>query len=149
MTKNEIAEVLNEIGVLLELKGENPFKVRAYHAGARALEALEEDLGTVVAEDRLREINGIGEALAKKITELQATGRLGFHEKLRASIAPGLVEMLEIPGLGAKKIRALHEQLGINSVEGLARACEEGRVAVLAGFGDRSQEKILAGIRKS
>jgi DNA polymerase (family 10) len=147
MTKNEIAGVLEEIGVLLELKGENPFKVRAYHAGARALETLEEDVGTVIAEDRLQAITGIGEALAKKITELQATGRLGFHEKLKASIAPGLVEMLEIPGLGAKKIKALHEKLGISAVAELARACAEGRVAALDGFGEKSQEKILAGIR--
>ena len=147
MTKNEIAAVLDEIGVLLDLKGENPFKVRAYHAGARALEALEEDLGTVVTEERLQTIKGIGEALAKKIAELHATGRLGFHEKLKASIAPGLVEMLEVPGLGAKKIRALHETLGINSIADLARACREGRVAALDGFGERSQEKILAGIR--
>ena len=84
MTKHEIAEVLDEIGVLLELKGENPFKVRAYHAGARALETLEEDLDTVVAEGRLQSIKGIGEALAKKITELHATGRLEFFEKLKA-----------------------------------------------------------------
>lgn len=147
MTKNDIAAVLDEIGVLLELKGENPFKVRAYHAGARALEALEEDLGTVVAEGRLQAIKGIGEALAKKIAELQATGRLGFHEKLKASIAPGLVEMLEIPGLGAKKIKALHEKLGITSIAELARACQEGRVAALDGFGEKSEEKILTGIR--
>jgi len=147
VTKNEIAAVLDEIGVLLELKGENPFKVRAYHTGARALEALEEDLGKVVAEARLEAIKGIGEALAKKITELHATGRLGFHEKLKASIAPGLVEMLEVPGLGAKKIRALHEKLGISTLADLARACREGRVAALDGFGERSQEKILAGIR--
>ena len=147
MTKNEIAGVLEEIGVLLELKGENPFKVRAYRAGARALETLEEEVGTVIAEDRLQAIPGIGEALAKKITELHATGRLEFHEKLKASIAPGLVAMLEIPGLGAKKIKALHEKLGISAVADLARACEEGRVAALDGFGEKSQEKILAGIR--
>ncbi len=146
MTKNEIAAVLDELGVLLELQGENPFKVRAYHAGARALEALEEDLGTVVAEDRLQNLKGIGEALAKKIAELHATGRLEFHEKLRAAIAPGLVEMLEIPGLGAKKIRWLHARLGIRTIEELARACREGRVAALEGFGEKTQVNILAGI---
>jgi DNA polymerase (family 10) len=147
MTKREIAAVLDEIGVLLELKGENPFKVRAYHAGARALETLEEELDAVVAEGRLETIKGIGEALARKITELHTTGRLEFHEKLKASIAPGLVEMLEIPGLGAKKIKALHDQLGISSIAELARAGEEHRVAALEGFGEKSEEKILAGIR--
>jgi len=147
MTRNEIAEVLNQIGILLELKGENAFKIRAYHAGARALESLEQDLGTVVAEGRLQEIKGIGEALAKKIAELHATGRLEFYEKLKASVAPGLVEMLEVPGLGARKIKTLHEKLGISSIAELARACEGQKVAALDGFGEKSQEKILAGIR--
>jgi len=147
MNKHAIAAVLNETGVLLELKNENVFKVRAYHAGARALDALDEDLGTVIAEGRLQEIKGIGEALAKKISELHATGRLEFFERLKASIPPGLVELLEIPGLGAKKIRVLHEQLGIRSIEQLARACAEGRVAGLDGFGAKTQEKLLAGIR--
>ena len=147
MNKHAIAAVLNETGVLLELKNENVFKVRAYHAGARALDALDEDLGTVIAEGRLQEIKGIGEALAKKISELHATGRLEFFERLKASIPPGLVGLLEIPGLGAKKIRVLHEQLGIRSIEQLARACAEGRVAGLDGFGAKTQEKLLAGIR--
>jgi len=147
MNKHAIAGILNEIGVLLELKDENLFKVRAYHAGARALETLEEDLDTVIAEGRLQGIKGIGEALAKKITELQATGRLEFFEKLKASTPPGLVEMLEIPGLGAKKIKALHARLGVNSIEDLARACAEGRVEGLDGFGPKTQDNLLAGIR--
>lgn len=147
MTRNEIADVLNDIAVLLELKGENPFKTRAYQAGARTLEALEEDLGTVIAEGRLGSLKGIGEALAKKITGLHGTGRLDFYEKLRASIAPGLVEMLEIPGLGAKKIKALHEKLGIDTISALDQACRDGFVAGLAGFGEKTQENILAGIR--
>ena len=82
MNKHAIAGILNEIGVLLELKDENLFKVRAYHAGARALETLEEDLDAVIAEGRLQGIKGIGEALAKKITELHDTGRLEFFERL-------------------------------------------------------------------
>jgi DNA polymerase (family 10) len=147
MNKHAIAEILNEIGVLLELKDENLFKVRAYHAGARALETLEEELDTVIAEGRLQGIKGIGEALAKKITELQATGGLEFFEQLKAATPPGLVEMLEIPGLGAKKIKALHAQLGISSIADLARACAEGRVAGLDGFGQKTQENLLAGIR--
>lgn len=147
MTKNEIADVLKEIGVLLELKGENPFKVRAYQNGARALETMGEDWDAVAAEGRLETIAGIGEALAKKITELHRTGRLEFLEKLKASVAPGLVELLEIPRLGARKIRVLHEQLGVGSVAELTRACEEGRVAALPGFGAKSQENILTGIR--
>lgn len=147
MTKNEIADILNDIAVLLELKGENPFKTRAYQTGARALEALEEDLGTVIAESRLQAIKGIGDALGKKIIELHATGKLEFYENLRASIAPGLIEMLDIPSLGAKKIKALHDKLGVVDIATLQKACEDGRVAELAGFGPKSQEKILAGIK--
>ncbi len=147
MNKNEIADVLNDIAVLLELKGENPFKTRAYQTGARTLEALEEDLATVIAEGRLGKIKGFGEALVQKITELHTTGGLKFYEDLKASVAPGLVAMLEIPGLGAKKIKALNEQLGIDTIEALAQACAEGKIATLPGFGEKSQEKILAGIR--
>lgn len=148
MNKTEIAAVLTEIGTLLELKGENPFKVRAYQAGARVLEGLsEEEVARRVAEGTLEEVKGIGEALAQKIAELHRTGRLEFHEKLRASVPAGLVELLSIPGLGAKKVRALQEKLGVDSIAKLRAACAENRVAALEGFGEKSQEKILSGIR--
>jgi DNA polymerase (family 10) len=148
VTKNEIADVLAEIGTLLELKGENPFKVRAYQAGARALEAIEEaELARLIAEDGLQSVKGIGEALAKKIAEVHQTGRLEFFEKLKSSVEPGLVEMLTIPGLGPKKIRALRDKLAITDIAGLTAACTDGRVAQLDGFGQKTQEKILAGIK--
>jgi DNA polymerase (family 10) len=148
MNKNDIADVLNEIGTLLELKGENPFKVRAYQSGARVLEGIEEDrLAELIREKKLESVKGLGEALAQKIGELYTTGRLKFYEDLKASIEPGLIEMLQIPSLGAKKVRALHEKLGIDSVAALAAACVDGRVAELAGFGEKSQEKILTGIK--
>jgi DNA polymerase (family 10) len=148
MTKNEIADVLTQIGTLLELKGENPFKVRAYQSGARALEAIEEvELARLIAAEELKSVKGIGDALAQKITELHTTGRLVFFEKLQASVEPGLVELLQIPGLGPKKIRALHTQLGITDIAGLAQACQEGRVAQLAGFGEKTQVNLLAGIK--
>ena len=148
MNKAQIAEVLDEIGTLLELKGENPFKVRAYRAGARVLESVEEsELGRLVAEKNLQSVAGIGEALAQKITELHTTGRLGFYEQLKASVEPGLVELLQIPSLGPKKILALHQKLGVSSIADLAKACTEGRVAELDGFGAKTQEKLLAGIK--
>jgi DNA polymerase (family 10) len=148
MTKHEIADALHEIATLLELKGENPFKVRAYQAGARTLEAVEEDaLAALVAEGRLREVKGIGEALAEKIVTLRATGRLEFLDKLRASVEPGLLAMLEVPGLGPKKIKVLHEKLGLKTLAELAAACADGRVAALDGFGEKSQQKIIEGIR--
>lgn len=148
MTKNEIADVLGEIGTLLELKGENPFKVRAYQTGARALEGIEEaELARLVKDDELRSVKGIGEALAQKISELHTTGKLEFFEKLKASVAPGLVEMLQIPGIGPKKIKALHDKLGVTDIASLTKACQDGRVAELEGFGAKTQEKILAGIK--
>ncbi len=148
MTKNEIADVLAEIGTLMELKGENPFKIRAYSGGARAIEALEKDeFEKLVAEGRIQSVKGIGEALAAKIAELHATGRLEFLDKLKATIEPGLVEMLKIPGLGPKKIAALGRELGVTSVAALEKACRDGKVAALDGFGEKTQEKILAGIR--
>ena len=148
MTKNEIADILSEIGTLLEIKGENPFKIRAYQSGARVIEAIEEDeLAALIRDERLKSVKGIGDALAKKIGELHTTGRLEFFDKLKASIEPGLVEMLEVPGLGPKKIRALHDKLGLVTLAGLAAACSDGRVAALDGFGEKSQQKILEGIR--
>ncbi len=147
MNRADIADVLGEIATLLELQGENPFKVRAYQNGARVLETLTEDFDRLVAEGRLAEVKGIGGALAEKIREMHATGGLEFHRRLRAATPAGLLAMLEIPGLGAKKVRALHERLGLETIEALAEACRAGRVATLAGFGEKSQEKILEGIR--
>ena len=148
MTKADIAVVLTDIGTLLELKGENPFKIRAYQSGARVLESLpEEELAQRIAAGSLGEVKGLGEALVQKITELSQTGRLEFYEKLKASIPHGLVEMLGIPGVGPKKVKALHEQLGVDSIAALQQACLAGKVAALAGFGEKTQEKILDGIR--
>jgi len=148
MNKTEIAAVLTDIATLLELKGENPFKIRAYQSGSRLLEGLGEDeIAQRVEAGTLEEVKGIGEALAQKISELHRTGKLEFYEKLRASVPAGLVEMLSISGLGAKKVRALQEKLGVDSVASLRAACETGKVAALDGFGEKSQEKILSGIR--
>lgn len=147
MNKAGIAAVLTDIATLLELKGENPFKVRAYVTGARVIEAMgEEEIAERIAAEKLGEVKGLGEALVQKITELHRTGKLEFHEKLKASLPPGLVELLEIPGVGPKKIRALHDQLGVDSIAKLAAACREGKVAELAGFGEKTQTKILEGI---
>jgi DNA polymerase (family X) len=146
MDKDKVAEILVEIGVLLELKGENPFKTRAYANGARTIEGLNEPLATLVAEKRLGEIKGIGEALEQKITELVETGKLKYYEDLKASIPPGLIAMLEISGLGPKKIQAMNKKLGIDSIEKLEAACKAGKVAELDGFGEKTQANILEGI---
>ncbi|HTB62193.1 MAG TPA: DNA polymerase/3'-5' exonuclease PolX [Opitutales bacterium] len=147
MNKSQIVEVLEEIGTLLELSGENPFKVRAYQNGARALGALEDDLGERIAAGTLGEVPGLGEALVEKITTLYQIGELPYYDKLKASVKPGLVEMLGVPGLGPKKIMTLHAKLGVDSLAKLAEACAEGKVAALAGFGAKTQENIMAGIK--
>ena len=146
MDKNDIIGVLDLIGTMLEIKGENPFKVRAYFSGSRTLQTLEEDLGTVIEEGRLGDIPGIGKALTEKIETLFTIGELEFLDKLKASVPDGLLELLEVPGLGGKKINALHQKLGIDSIESLTQACNDGRVAELKGFGTKTQDKILSGI---
>ena len=149
MTKSEITDVLEEIAVLLELKGENPFKARAYTNAARALDGYEGDIAQLVAENRLGELAGLGDALQQKITELVKTGRLEYYEKLRASIPEGLVAMAEIPALGPKKIKVLHEKLGVSSIAELEAACQAHKVRDLAGFGAKTEEKLLANIAQA
>jgi len=147
VNKSEIAAVLSDIGTLLELKGENPFKTRAYLSGARLVEGLsEEEIARRVEAGTLEEVKGIGEALAQKISELHSTGKLEFYEKLKASIPAGLIEILSIPGVGPKKIKVLHDRLGIDSIAKLRQACLDGKVSELEGFGEKTQEKILEGI---
>ena len=146
MQKGEIAGILKEIGIFLELKGENPFKTRAYQNGARTLENLSEPLEVLIEEERLGKIKGIGSALADKITELATTGKLGYYDKLKDSIPEGLIAMLNIPGLGPKKVKAVHEKLGIDTVEALEEACKGNKLADLTGFGAKTEKKILEGI---
>ncbi len=146
MNKSEIVDVLESIATLLELKGENPFKIRAYQNGARTLETLEEDLATLIEEERLGSVKGIGDALVQKIESLYHTGELEFYKKLKDSIPSGLLDLLEIPGLGGKKIKKLHDELGIESINQLQAAAEDGRIADLKGFGKKTAENLLRGI---
>ncbi|MCS1410112.1 MAG: DNA polymerase/3'-5' exonuclease PolX [Verrucomicrobia subdivision 3 bacterium] len=146
MDKEAVVEALEEIAVLLELKGENPFKARAYINAARTLERWEGSLLTVVEEERLGEIKGFGDALQQKVAEFVTKGKLEYLEKLRASVPEGLVAMLDLPGLGPKKIKRLNDKLNIDSVEALEVACQEDKVAGLSGFGAKTQQKILEGI---
>jgi DNA polymerase (family 10) len=148
MDKDQIADVLVNVATLLELKGENPFKARAYTNAARALEGMSEALEKVIAENRLSEVNGIGESIQKKIIELVTTGKLAYYEELKAATPHGLVAMLEIPGVGPKKIKAIHDQLAIETVEQLEAACKDGRVANLKGFGEKTAANICAGINR-
>ena len=146
MDKDAVAAVLVEIGTLLELKGENPFKTRAYHNAARTIEGLTEPLATIVTEGRLEGIKGIGDALREKITLLVTTGRLPYYDELKASLPPGLVELLQLQSVGPKKVKKLFDELGVDSIASLEAACKAGRVAALDGFGEKSQSKILEAI---
>jgi DNA polymerase (family 10) len=148
MNKDQVAEILLSIATLLELKGENPFKTRAYHNAARALEGMTEPLDKVVAEQRLDQVQGIGESIQKKITELLTSGKLAYYEELKSATPPGLLAMLDIPGLGPKKIKALHDELGVESIEALEAACQAGQVAKLKGFGEKTQANIIEGISR-
>ena len=148
MTKDQAAAALREIGTILELQGENPFKCRAYLSAARTLETAPADLGELVRTNRLGELPGIGEALREKITTLVTTGKLPYLEQLRASIPSGLLALLDLPGLGPKKLRALREKLKIESLEALKKACEDGRLASLDGFGEKTATNLLESIAR-
>ena len=143
-----IAAALKEIGRLLGLKGENPFKVRAYERAARALEQLQGDLDTLVNERRLTEIGGIGSALAAVIEEIDRTGHSGLLEQLRRELPPGAIELSAIPGLSLKKIIALHNALQVVTVAELKAACAQGLVGKVKGFGQKTEAKVLAEIEK-
>lgn len=146
MTNHDVARILREIGSILEIKGENPFKVRAYENAARTIEGLSAELSTYLQNGTLGDLAGVGAAIEEKITELLTTGTLKFYEQLCAEVPPGVCELLQIPSLGAKKIKVLWQELGITSMEALRTACLEDRLLDLKGFGKRTQEKILEGI---
>src|SRR5215813_4082907 len=148
MTKEEIAGVLEEIATLLELKAENPFKVRAYTNAARAIETFGANVSSFQDEEAVAKIPGIGKSIALKIKELAETGSLKYFQELKTEFPAGILELFSLPGLGAKKIKALHEKLGISSIEQLQKACEQGRVARLAGFGETTQQKLCEAIAR-
>lgn len=146
MDNVQVSRILSEIGTFLELLGENMFKVRAYENAARAVDTCAGRIADM-DEKQLQEIPGIGKAIAEKIHEYCATGRSQYYEDLKAKIPAGLVEMLRIPGLGPKRVRVLHEKLNIDTMAQLEESCRQGRLAALDGFGEKSQAKILDGIK--
>ena len=148
LDKFAVARSLREIGMLLEVKGENPFKVRAYETGARALEDTLEDLPTLVTSGRLIELRGVGEALAKKIAELHLTGHTDLLDRLRRELPEGVLELLRVPDLGPKKIAALRAALGISSLAELEAACRSGRVRGVKGFGEKTEQRILENLSR-
>ncbi len=131
---------------MLELKGENPFKARAYENGARAILGFQGDLAEAVRSGEIRRVKGIGPGLFANLDTLLKTGSLPYYDELRAAFPPGLRECLRIPGFGARKAKQVHDALGVDSLAALEDACRDGRIAAVPGFGPKSVEKILKGI---
>jgi DNA polymerase (family X) len=148
VTRERLVEVLEEIALLLEIQGENPFKVRAYRQGAEIVSGYDGDIVALARDGQLEGIKGIGEALRDKLHELASTGELEFHKKLRASYPDTFFDLFEIDGLGPKKIAVMHKTLGIDSIPALKAACEAGKVGELPGFGAKTQAKILEAIAR-
>ena len=145
-SKEDVIELLESIARLLELKGENVFKIRAYSNAVRVLETFSGDFNALVEEKRLGEVGGIGSALEEKITEFASTGHLPYFENLKAEFPATLFDLFELQGLGPKKIKALWEELDVTTIEALEAACKDGRVASLKGFGDKTSKNILTSI---
>jgi DNA polymerase (family 10) len=146
METARIAQIIDEMGTLLEIKGENPFRCRAYHTAAQSLGHLPADLREMIGDGSLKEVPGIGETMYSKIVQLATTGQLASYDELKRDMPQGLVALLRIPGLGPKKIKALHDELKIDSLADLRAAGESGKIAVMKGFGEKTQANILAGI---
>ncbi|MGF1578678.1 MAG: DNA polymerase/3'-5' exonuclease PolX [Gemmataceae bacterium] len=146
MNKNDIAAILDEMGTLMELHGENPFRCKSYKNGAHALSNLDRDLAEVISAGELGDIPGIGSSMQRNILSLVKTGELKEYTDLKAKTPPGLLEMLRIPGLGPKKIKVLYQEMDLDTIDKLKAACEDGIVAKKKGFGAKTQQKILEGI---
>ncbi len=148
MKNPAIAKVFQEIADLLEFKGENPFKIRAYRNVARTIEDLPVELAQVMQDGKLREVPGIGEAIAKKITALLTTGRVELYERLRTEFPESIRAMIAVPGVGPGMARRLYQELGVASIADLEKAIESGRVAALPRLDEKSAADILHQIQK-
>jgi len=146
LSADAVARLLEEIGQRMELGGESPFKVRAYYAAAENLRALEKPLADIVSKGALRDIPGIGEAIAEKVIKLHKTGTHPTLEHLREQIPAGVLQILELPGLGPKKVLTLYNDLKISSIDELEAACNEDKLSAVKGIGPSLQAKILKGI---
>jgi len=146
--KKEIIHALEEISLLLELKGEDKFKSAAYSRAARSISQTTSDVIGMIQKGEARKISGVGEALSKKLSEFVETGKISYLEELKDSFPPRLTELFEIQGLGPSKVRALYEELDIKSISELEYACHENRLVTLKGFGKKTQDKILSEIEK-
>jgi DNA polymerase (family 10) len=145
MTNQEIAEILNHISQILDIQGENPFKIRAYVKASQTIANLTYQLASLEEKGDIAGLPGIGEGISKKITELLETGKLQYYEDLKKSEYAPLTEFLDIPGMGPKHAKLVYDRLGIKGVEALAEAAEKGRLRTLPGLGEKAEQKILQG----
>jgi DNA polymerase (family 10) len=147
MSNKEIAQFFNELADYLEIKGDNPFRIRAYRNAARTIETSGYDFAKLVQEGYdLSQLPDIGERIAKKIVEIVTTGKLSKLEEVKKEFPPHILDLLKIEGLGPKKVKTLYEKLGIGSLEELKKAAEEHKIRELPGFGEKTEEKILKGV---
>jgi DNA polymerase (family 10) len=148
LTKNDVARILDDVSVMLEITGANPFRSRAFYNAARALEELTADLRELVESKELLEVRGIGKSIFGDIQSLFATGSFALYDELRGQVPAGVLEMLRVSGIGPKKVKLIYDTLGVDSVEALERAGREGKLAVLPGFGEKTQLNVLRAIAR-
>ena len=148
MKNTDVAEFLENIADMLEIKGDSVFRVRAYHDAARSIESLNEPIEVIEQRGELCEIPGIGESIAAKIKEYIETGRSAYYDELRKQITPGLAELLQVPGVGPKKARLFYEQFGIDSVEKLEQAAREHKLSAIPRIGEKTEKNILDAIER-
>jgi DNA polymerase (family 10) len=146
MKNHDVSALLVTIADLLDINGDNYFKIRAYRMAAQIISDLSEDIETVIKENRLKEIDGIGSALNEKIKEYVTTGKLSYLEELEKKVPRSLLDLLEIPTLGPKKVSILYHKLNIQTIDELKRACKQGKLRDLEGFGILTEHNILRGI---
>ena len=146
MSEHDLAHLFNQIGTLLEIRGENPFKARAYYKAAQTVEKLGTKLDELIRNDQLKEVPGFGPAITQKILEWKKSGTISYYEELKAATPLGLLDLLRVPGLGPKKIAVLASTLQITNLELLEEACRENKLLTVPGFGPKTQAKIAAGL---
>ncbi|MBU0479033.1 DNA polymerase/3'-5' exonuclease PolX [bacterium] len=147
MNNKEIAEIFHSIADILEIKAENPFRIRAYRRAAQVIEELSQSIKDIYTNGKLPNIPGIGEGIAGKISELVQTGKLAEYETIKKSVPSGLLEMLNISSVGPKTVALIYKELGITSVEELEKAAKDHKLAKFSGMGEKKEENIIRGIK--
>jgi DNA polymerase (family 10) len=148
MTNQDIAKIFYYISEILELQGENPFKIRAYIKAAQTLESYTKEVSEIKDPEELKELPGIGEKIALKIKELLETGKLEMYEKLKKSEVAPLIELMQVPGLGPKHVKLIYDKLGVKTLDQLEKAAKAGKLRGIPGLGEKTEQNILKGIEQ-